>query len=139
MLYVTRMAEWNRVGPDGAAQRATWELAAKQGNADALAKMQLPEFPESIGYLHEWFHELSAGRGASMNGIAGLTYEGIESWARLTDRSPEPYEVNALFVLDNAWRGAMQGESTTSSAQDVAAIATPRKAWPSKKPEPVDA
>ncbi len=34
-----------------------------------------------------------------MNGLKNFTYPMIESWARLTDRDPEPHEVGALMHL----------------------------------------
>lgn len=37
-----------------------------------------------------------------MNGPRRVRYSDIESWAKLTGRSPRPHEIEALFTLDVA-------------------------------------
>lgn len=46
--------------------------------------------PERLAYLWQWFRELRK----------PLSYTEIEAWARLTRRSPERWEIDALFRLD---------------------------------------
>lgn len=38
------------------------------------------------------------------HGPAPITYQDVDAWARLMDRQPEPYEVDALMKLDSAMR-----------------------------------
>lgn len=109
MDVVAHEAELSRPTKDGASARAYVEAAAKRGNADAIAKLSGPAFPESVRYLYEWFGELSASRSEGMHGPAPITHLGIKAWADLTDQHPQPHEVKGLLMLDAAWRlAAMQ-------------------------------
>lgn len=74
-----------------------------------MAQLEGPPIPYAIEYLWDWFNELERGRGIDMNGPSPITYESIDSWARLTDRNPKPYEVNALFILDAVSRNPNSG------------------------------
>jgi len=47
--------------------------------------------PERLVYLWQWFRELRK----------PLSYTEIEAWARLTQRRPERWEIDALFRLDH--------------------------------------
>lgn len=79
-------------------------VRARRGSVYAATELAGPESSEAITYLRGWFIELARTRGWSMTGPNPLTYENIESWARLTGRSPEPYEVEALLEIDAAVR-----------------------------------
>lgn len=66
--------------------------------------------PDALRYLHTWFEELSRSRTVGMNGPDPITYPLVDAWSRLTDRRPDPHEIEALFILDAAWRSsAMEG------------------------------
>ena len=52
----------------------------------------------------------------------------IEAWAGLTGNRPEPYEVEALIMLDAAM---MSRGDEPESAEDAEPVVTP--AWPTKK------
>lgn len=45
-------------------------------------------------------YELHGRSGFTMEGVAPLSYTTITAWARLTRRSPEPWEVDVLLELD---------------------------------------
>lgn len=60
--------------------------------------------PDALAYLWEWFIELSAARGASMSGLAAITYRDVEAWSRLTGRVLDQLELSAIMHLDVAFR-----------------------------------
>ncbi len=62
-------------------------------------------FPEALGYLWDWFCELSSGRPSGM-GPGPLTWEGILAWTTLTGTRPAPWEIRALRALDTAFLNA---------------------------------
>ena len=103
-------------------QRAT---KGDEGAKQAQAELSGPEPPEELIYLWTWWIELNRSRGGGMNGPEGLTYQGIDAWARLTGADPEPVEVEALFELDAAVR-----EPSEPQAQNEQA---PVRAWPVRK------
>lgn len=51
-------------------------------------------------YLWDWFCELAARRQSNGFGLSPLSWESIESWARLTGRDPQPWEVAALGEIE---------------------------------------
>lgn len=130
MRYVSHHAAASRPSPDGATQRAHWELSAKRGNVEAIERLNGPRFPDAVAYLHGWFCELDAGRGHDMNGPSAITYQDIEAWARLTDRQPEPHEVAALMEIDRAYRAALMDTEPTTTAEPKAPTAD---AWPTRQ------
>lgn len=56
--------------------------------------------PAAAEHLWQWFVELDAAR--SSNGFGGnpIGFGEVEAWARLTGRSPRPWEVTALRRMD---------------------------------------
>ena len=91
----------------GVPARTHLERRAERGDRIGLeAREQLrgPEMPQALEYLWEWFLELNASRSVGMHGLAAITYQDIDAWARLTGREPDPLEVQALMQLDTAWR-----------------------------------
>lgn len=44
-----------------------------------------------------------------MHGMAAITYVDIDAWARLTRRTPDALEVEALARIDAAWRFPGEG------------------------------
>lgn len=74
------------------------------GDPLAIRKLTGPEPPDAVAYLLEWTDELARTRTVGPHGVDGFSYPMIESWARLTDRSPLPHEVDALLTLDAVMR-----------------------------------
>jgi len=134
MDVVTCDARGARLGPDGAAQRAHWELAAKRGSAEALARLHAPPYPEPLRYLHHWFGELAAARGEGMSGPAPLTHQDIAAWASLTHCDPAPHEVRALLALDAAWRAALRDDESATAGHGTTVVDA-GAAWPLPNPE----
>ena len=66
--------------------------------------------PPALAHVWEWFCELSNARPAGFYAVAPLSYEAMESWARLTGHRPTPAEVALLRRLDDAFREAMRQE-----------------------------
>lgn len=116
----------------GVSLRATLELRASQGSSSAIADLTPPEFPDSLAYLLGWSHELVGRSGLGMSGFAPLSWNTLESWARLTERHPSPEECDALMALDAAFRNP--DEPAASETADVTAPKTSTvKAWPSQQ------
>lgn len=90
--------------------RVALRATAKRGVASAIKLLESPPFPESLAYLWGWFLELERVRTYGMHGPDALTYQQIDAWARLTDRQPMPYEVDALLALDLVSRFPDAGE-----------------------------
>lgn len=67
-----------------------------------------PPIPPAALYLWRWFCELERTRQLGEHGVQAMTYTEIAAWARLTERTPYPHEVDALLALDVAVRLAMQ-------------------------------
>ena len=84
---------------DGSSTREHLQGAADRGNQKAIENLEGPPLPDALNYLYGWLLELDGARDVGMNGLKPFTYPMIESWARLTVRSPEPYEVAALMHL----------------------------------------
>lgn len=68
--------------------------------AQANERLNGPDAPESLGYLHELLGQLHGRSGAGMNGLAPLTFETIESFCRLKDVQLNAFEIDALLLLD---------------------------------------
>jgi len=72
---------------------------------DAQAKLEGPgEPPSELWYLREWFGELTAHRRITMEGAEPIGWETLDAWARLTGRTPDSIEVDALMRMDLAVR-----------------------------------
>lgn len=107
MAYAAHVATLaQRPDDKGFDQRAHLAGLVKRGQATEAQRRMLdgPDFPEAVGYLWDWHSELARTRTVGMNGVDPLTYPTIDAWARLTDRSPLPDEVEALLDLDAVTR-----------------------------------
>lgn len=71
---------------------------------EAQLRLDGPPVPDVMQYLYGWMNEVTGRSGVGMEGIAPLSYQTIESWAKLTGRSPLPYEIHALMKLDRIIR-----------------------------------
>lgn len=74
------------------------------GHAGAMASLEEPPFPEALRYLQKWLYEVHGRSGASMGGLAPLSYGCITEWMALTGADPTGYEVEALLLLDAVLR-----------------------------------
>jgi hypothetical protein len=54
-------------------------------------------FPHELAYLYGWARELHRARPRHRGMPAPITYTDMDAWARLTGRTPEPDEVDALL------------------------------------------
>lgn len=138
LAYVAHHASASRPQSDGTTLYDLWSEKARRGDSEAAVLLDGPPFPDTLGYLHQWFGELSNARGMGFTGPAAITYQDVDAWARLTDQHPAPHEVAALFAIDAAWRGALVPERKQAApiaASDEPKALQPVKAWPVKKPQ----
>lgn len=83
--------------------RSHIERAARGHTAGAVkarAQLDVPECPDSLDYLLGWARTLHGRSGLGMNGPSPLSFATIADWSRLTGTAVEPYEVDALLLLD---------------------------------------
>lgn len=134
LAYVRHEARLNARQVDGSTLRATLEEKArrKQLTPNGEATLYGPVFPDALSYLYQWFSELSRTRGASMAGIAPITYQDVAAWAGLTDNRPLPHEVDAIMALDAEWRISMTPDEEKPAETDAPKV---ERAWPAKKAE----
>jgi|TARA_A100001391_G_scaffold205427_1_gene206150 hypothetical protein len=59
--------------------------------------------PISHGYLLDWFWRLSNRRASTGFGFSPIGYEAIAAWARLCGEDPEPWEIEAIERMDDAF------------------------------------
>lgn len=57
-----------------------------------------------LEYLRRWCYEVYGRSGFSEVGVNPLSYQTVESWARLTGRTVSPADVDALMRLDAVLR-----------------------------------
>lgn len=94
--------------------------------ADVIESKLYPEAPRALRYLEKWHDELHGRSGATMDGLAPLSFSTIAHWAQLTHREPLPHEVDALILLDTARRHPPPADKDTPDVVDN------RNAWPSR-------
>lgn len=70
--------------------------------------------PEQLGYLWQWFCDLSDWRDSSM-GVGSLSHQEIESWARLYQVDISPFEVDVLRKIDREYRLSRSEEPVTET------------------------
>lgn len=130
MDFARHHVESNRL-VDDVAVREHWEAAARKGNPEAIAKLRGPEMPESVAYLWLWILELHGRSGATMSGLAPLSYETIAHWSTLTGRNPDPLEVRALIDLDSVLMGQYRDPDAKAPEPDEQPVRD--DAWPERK------
>lgn len=69
---------------------------AKQTGEDPPELTDGPDLPEVVSYIWEWFLELHTSREAGK----ALSFNELESWARLTGRHVMTWEINAIKRMD---------------------------------------
>lgn len=62
-----------------------------------------PVLPPGGAHLWEWFQELNGARTGNGFGPNPLPFTEISAWSALTGRSPRPWEVQAIRLLDAAY------------------------------------
>lgn len=90
--------------PDGFTTREHLQGLARRGGAAAArarADLSGPSCPAELRYLVGWAMELHGRSGASSVGLAPVSYQSIEAWARLTGRTVTPWDVRALCEIDS--------------------------------------
>jgi hypothetical protein len=86
------------------------EFAAERSESAKKELEELPDFPQEMQLLWDYFQELSLGRGVGMIGMEPLTYQDIDSWARLMDHQLPPHFVSALLFMDISWRNGLRSD-----------------------------
>lgn len=79
-----------------------------RGSAKLLEQLEGPPYPYSLDYLWRWFVDLNRSREIvyASNGMPikmRLKYADMFMWSQLTRHELKWYEVDALFVIDNAY------------------------------------
>jgi hypothetical protein len=130
MAYVRHEARLDRRDKEsGVTLRATLELRAAQGSSQAIADLASPAYPESLDYLLDWSYEVLGRSGVGMDGLAPLSWECLDAWARRTKRNPTRDECHALMQLDSAFRHPDEPEESTPVDTPKVAVVP---AWPVK-------
>jgi len=75
--------------------KESFDRAAKQLKKDPLALYDLPKIKPEYLYLLKWFHQLKSD--------GPLKFSEIESWSRLTNKSPNCKEIDILMRLDSVF------------------------------------
>lgn len=105
----------------------------------ALARKILgeePDFPEEFDHMVEWIYMLHGRSGATMSGIAPLSYATVDGWIKLMDiQDVEPYHVEALMILDAAMLADPEKVEKEEEGFDDDGVVEPRvfAPWPEKK------
>jgi hypothetical protein len=60
--------------------------------------------PDAVRYLADWHTELQQARRWTEHGMDPLSFAELDAWARLTGRTPDALEVEALMQMDLAAR-----------------------------------
>lgn len=128
MRFVAYEAALAKVNKDGVSYRDELEASAKNGNPVAIAKLEPPDYPESLEYLRDWARELVGRSGVGMDGAAPLSWECLRAWSDVTGNRFTAEEASALMLLDGAMRHPDDVDRWTEAAEDPAPVETP--AWP---------
>tara|TARA_R110000868_G_scaffold150541_11_gene373805 strand:+ start:460 stop:777 length:318 start_codon:yes stop_codon:yes gene_type:complete len=75
--------------------------------AELEEELEVPPFPDGVGYLWEWFMDLSRSRPSTGFGPAGITYSEIQAWAALKRVNVAAWEVDILRALDAVFLGCI--------------------------------
>lgn len=102
----------NRKAKDGSSTRAHLAEAARRGSESAQEQLQGPDPPEAMLYLSEWAFALCGRSGASMEGLAPLSYQTLEAWSRMNGITLDSLEERALLELDAVIRRPERDEET---------------------------
>jgi hypothetical protein len=78
-------------------------------------RLEGPVFPSVLGYLWNWFHELSDARSSGGMGPCCITYQDIAAWSRLSGHKPSPWDVAVLRDLDRLWMSIIPNPEATGN------------------------
>ena len=75
-----------------------------QGNREAEETLSgLPTLPEVLEYLWEYYNQLSVTRQNFGWGPTALTYQEIAAWSKLRNVKLDPWELDALLMVDSVF------------------------------------
>ena len=80
--------------------RVHLELAARRGNPSAIAALAGPEYPDAVEYLHGLLWQVHGRSGASMNGLAPLSWGTLRDFRDFTGVRITGDDARALMRLD---------------------------------------
>lgn len=70
---------------------------------EAADDAEVPEFPDEIEYVWDWFVELHEARTGNGFGPNPLSFTELAHWQALCDTRIQPWEVRAIRAIDNAY------------------------------------
>jgi hypothetical protein len=115
-----RFAAWHTrmTTPDtnGSTPRDSYLVKARNGDHAAIRMLEGPTFPESVGHIWDWIHDIRRGLGGGFDGLNALTWSVLESWCHLTGHTPTAEEVSALLSLDLVLRHPESMDATPEAA-----------------------
>ena len=111
---------------DGSTLRDHLEEKLRRGHTKALERLEGPEPPVEVLYLLEWAQALYGRSGATMGGLAPLSYGTIRDWAALMEIDVTPLETQALMWLDAVMRNP-EPDEPEPVVRDVSDDAWPEK------------
>lgn len=81
-------------------------MAARKGDKRSIAKLaEIPDFPETVGYLYDWTLELHGHCGTTADGMfAPIGWVDLDAWARRQGIEPTDDEQRAIMRIDLAMR-----------------------------------
>ena len=106
---VKKQAELIRKEDDGAELKDHLIAAAKQGDetaAAALREGEAPRLSPEAEHVLQWFWTLKAAAAPGFS-YSVVTFESIESWAKLFNLWPLPWEVRAIRAMDSTFNAAI--------------------------------
>lgn len=78
------------------------EQVYKQTGRKPKQLQEIPEFPNEVAYIFNWYMEV--------RGLERLTYNELKCWTDLTNTRLLPYEVEVIIKLDRIyWRVMTSG------------------------------
>lgn len=83
-------------------------------------------------WLVGWAFRLVGRSGGGMEGLAPLSYQAVEAWARLMDVRLHPWEVDALMELD----AAIRCPDPPADEEQERPKPAEAPAWPTRKQQP---
>ena len=75
----------------------------EQVNGKRHEMLEVGEYPSFLGYLLEWFYDLSRTRRISQAGLMAISYHDIMAFKTLMGIDIRPWEVSAIRRIDDAY------------------------------------
>ena len=91
----------------------------------------VPECPEGLSYLWEWFMDIHAARATGGMGPSAIAYTEIAAWNLLTGVQARKWEVLVLREIDVVW---LEEWSASRPPPGTKAIGSGKSPAPPKKP-----